>query len=396
MNTNSRLKIYLILILLAGVGLALAVPALVKAHASASSDLQDALADAEKSDQIWVGTAQAARVGRANDPAVDHEATGDTGQIAFVSDRDGNYEIYVMAADGTNVVRLTNDPARDGSPAWSPDGAKIAFVSDRDGGNEIYVMAADGSNQIKLTTSQADVSEPEWSPDGSKIVYYSIIDMVTVTIYTMDADGSNRIELYSAAPWEIYPAPSWSPNGTQLAMECYGEGSNPTDICVMDADGTNVSHLPNTAGGNRPTWSPDGSMIAFERDGDIYVIAADGSNLINLTSSQATESWPDWSPRGDKIAFQRFVNSTLQTCIMDADGSHQYVLVDQGITWCCPPKINFTWSPDGSQIAYEERGEISTVILDEGVPQNVTNNVANDNEPAWRPLLRVYLPLIIR
>jgi Tol biopolymer transport system component len=348
-------------------------------------------------------TVRAARVGWANDPVGHYEASGDKGQIAFVSDRDGNAEIYVMAADGTNVVRLTHDPAGDLSPAWSPDGAKIAFVSDRGGNDEIYVMAADGSNQIKLTTSQADEAQPVWSPDGSKIVYYSWKDF-SFTIYTMDAGGSNRNELYSDFMWHL-AVPSWSPNGTQLAMECWGEGSDLPDICFMDADGTNVSHLPNSAGGERPTWSPDGAMIAFERDDDIYVINVDGSNQNNLTASQAREFWPEWSPKGDKISYEG-LDGTAHIYIMDADGSHQVVLVDQGFSWCC--QHAYAWSPDGSRIAYveqrEEDGEvnmeISTVTLDEGVPQNVTNSVANEGDPAWRPLnqafSRVYVPLFIR
>jgi TolB protein len=322
-----------------------------------------------------------------------------------VSDRDGNDEIYVMAADGTDVVRLTNDPAEDTSPAWSPDGAKIAFVSDRDGNDEIYVMAANGSNQTNLTTSQADETLPQWSPDGSKIVYYSW-DGSAVSIYTMDADGSNRHELYSGY-MSFVPAPAWSPDGAQLAMKCLGEGSNPPDICVMDADGTNVRHLTNAAGGQAPTWSPDGSTIAFERDDDIYAIDADGTNLTNLTASQADEHRPLWSPRGDKISYERLVNATLHICIMDADGSDQGVLVDQGIPWCCPQA--YAWSPDGSHIAFEEHlsegsggtnMEISTVTLAEGVPQNVTNNVADDTEPAWQPHTQarwwVYVPFVTR
>jgi Tol biopolymer transport system component len=345
-------------------------------------------------------TTRGAQVGRANDPASHLEPAGDKDQIAFVSDRDGNNEIYVMATDGTNVVRLTNDPAEDTGPAWSPDGTKIAFGR----AGDICVMAADGSDQINLTTSQATDAWPKWSPDGGKILYHSW-DMSTVSIYTMDADGSNHNELYSGY-MSFSPTPSWSPEGTQLAMECYGEESNPPDICVMDADGTNVSHLTNTANGQMPTWSPDGAKIAFERDDDIYVIDADGSNLMNLTMSQADEHRPVWSPRGDKITYERLVNGTTHICIMDADGSHQGVLVDQGISWCCPQA--YTWSPDGREIAYEEHlwqrngewnKEISILVLDEGVPQNVTNNVADDREPAWQPLSqapwRVFLPLVI-
>ena len=75
--------------------------------------------------------------------------------IAFTSDRDGNFEIYVMDADGTAQTNLTNNPASDAVPAWSPDGTKIAFFSDRDGNREIYVMDADGTNPTRLTSDPA-------------------------------------------------------------------------------------------------------------------------------------------------------------------------------------------------------------------------------------------------
>lgn len=86
------------------------------------------------------------------------------GKIAFASDRDGNDEIYVMNADGSNQHRLTDNPTRDWDPAWSPDGMKIAFVSYRDGNAEIYVMNADGSNQHRLTNSPTWDWFPAWSP----------------------------------------------------------------------------------------------------------------------------------------------------------------------------------------------------------------------------------------
>ena len=87
-----------------------------------------------------------------------------TGRIAFVSDRDGNVEIYVMDADGSNLTNLTNNPAYDWLPVWSPDGSRIAFVSDRDGNWEIYVVDADGSNLTNLTNNPADDLLPAWSP----------------------------------------------------------------------------------------------------------------------------------------------------------------------------------------------------------------------------------------
>ena len=86
-----------------------------------------------------------------------------TSRIAFTSYRDGNFEIYVMDADGSNQIRFTNNPASDTSPAWSPDGSRIAFHSWRNGLPEIYVMDANGSNQTRLTNNLVDIdSTPAW------------------------------------------------------------------------------------------------------------------------------------------------------------------------------------------------------------------------------------------
>ena len=94
--------------------------------------------------------------------------------IAFESLRDGNFEIYVMNADGSGQTRLTNNPVLDGSPSWSPDGGRIAFESLRDGNVEIYVMNADGSGQTRLTNDPAFDGSPSWSPDGGRIAFESL------------------------------------------------------------------------------------------------------------------------------------------------------------------------------------------------------------------------------
>jgi len=174
-----------------------------------------------------------------------------SGQIAFISDRDGNLDIYLMNADGSGVMQLTNDPSNDTYPDWSPDGTRIAFTSFRDGNWEIYVMNADGSHATRLTDNGAQW--PAWSPDGTRIAFNTV------------RDGN----------WEIY---------------------------VMNADGSDPRNLTNSPDEDgSPAWSPDGTKIAFNshRDGneEIYVMNADGSGLGNLTNNPAADGGAAWRPQ---------------------------------------------------------------------------------------------------
>ena len=116
---------------------------------------------------------------------------GTNGKIIFASDRDGNKEIYVMDADGSNQTQISNHTKNDSEPSWSPDGSKIALQSERDGKKEIYVMDADGSNATRLTNNSTREYYPSWSPDGSKIAFVSDRDGGTDAskeIYVMDTD----------------------------------------------------------------------------------------------------------------------------------------------------------------------------------------------------------------
>src|SRR5213083_3084647 len=119
-----------------------------------------------------------------------------SGLIAFVSNRDGNNEIYVMNADGTGLTRLTNDPASDVYPAWSPDGSRIAFTSTRDGHNNIYIMNADGSGVTQLTTETTSFGSqaPAWC--GTRIAYMTDEDYSPYPdVYVVNDDGSGETRL---------------------------------------------------------------------------------------------------------------------------------------------------------------------------------------------------------
>ena len=107
---------------------------------------------------------------------------GGQGQIAFASNRDDNWEIYIMDTDGKNVHNLTNNAGDDIAPVWSPDGSQIAFISRRVNKQNLYRMNADGTNLVKLTDNSFQISAPAWSPDGQRIAFVPFDELVSATL----------------------------------------------------------------------------------------------------------------------------------------------------------------------------------------------------------------------
>jgi len=265
-------------------------------------------------------------------------------KIAFQSTRDGgcqpykgcNFEIYTMNGDGSGVTRLTNNPASDEIPVWSPDGTRIVFSSFRDpagsfgtqsGNRDIYVMNADGSNVKRLTNDPGLDIGASWSPDGSKIAfisdrYVAAYGTRVYGIYIMNADGSNVV-MPTRPFWDGGAA--WSPDGKKIAFSSAARHSEEqvyphTEIYVMNVDGSGITRLTtNGASDDVVSWSPDGKQIGFysSRDGDqgIFVMNADGSSPKRI----GTGSGPRWTYNWKYITFQKAGDSQLY--IMNADGS---------------------------------------------------------------------------
>ena len=262
--------------------------------------------------------------------ASDSIAQGFEPRIVFASNRDGDWDIYSMDVNGNNVVQLTDHPAIDHYPACSPDGRRIAFLSERGLTSDLYVMDSDGGNVIRLTSDNSKDSRPSWSPDGTKIVFSSSRWVNRNSeIYVMDADGENEINLTNHK-WDDV-RPSWSPDGSKIAFVSMRDGAvafEPRHIFVMNADGTGRRNLTEDTGltdSFSPTWSPDGSKIAFSSrihwmTGDIYVMTADGEKLERLTDKEGNNRQPAYVRNGTRIAFESNRDGDYKIYLMDTTG----------------------------------------------------------------------------
>jgi serine/threonine protein kinase/Tol biopolymer transport system component len=233
-----------------------------------------------------------------NNPASDTHTviSPDRTRILFVSNRDGNSQIYVMNLDGSGQARLSNNNFNDFNPAWAPDGTHITFSSNRTGKNEIYIMDANGNGQTQLTNDPGDDDNPRFSPDGSKIIYDAkSTDGKTESIKSMSPDGNGQTDLTNNGA--VNYDPSFSPDGSRITFVSNKSGS--FEVYQMNANGTGQSRLTNLGTTTfSPRYSRDGEWIVFVGQqngvGQIFIINTNGSGLQNLTNNTVDNINPDW------------------------------------------------------------------------------------------------------
>jgi hypothetical protein len=290
-------------------------------------------------------------------PSVHATLPGANGRIVFVETPATGGAVSTINADGTNRTTVLEKFFSNGvHPVFSPDRQRIAAWFDGD----IFLMDPDGANLWNVTHSPKSDEWPSWSPDGTRIALETQISTTQTKIALMSIYGQDRVELTDGYE------PGWSPDGTQIAYWTASSPNDPNnfDIYKINIDGTGKTRLTETPGPSlrqetSPDWSPDGTRLAYQYNGQVWVMNADGTGEQQVTTGSPPDGGglnPSWSPDGTRIAFER---ATLNETICSPGNCFTRTFWDV-----------MTMNTDGSDI------------------QNVTNTIDGMSEvdPSWESI----------
>jgi len=250
-----------------------------------------------------------------------------------VTDRGGDIgplgEIMLLTGGRKSPTKLTNtDSYLEDEPAWSADGRQIAYVRyPENQPPELWVMEADGSHQ-HVVGAGLPLRSPRWSPDGDSLVAVPADDQSSSLVLVDVKTRQTRTLLDDP---ETEDSPDWSPDGRRVIFTLLPKGGSDENLYVINVDGSGLRRLTSDQGYDySPRWSPDGKRIAFVRQGDVWVMAAEGGDARRLTRGLKADS-PSWSPDGRRIVFVRAAAAFMQPderrrslWIMNADGSGRF------------------------------------------------------------------------
>ncbi len=267
---------------------------------------------------------------------------------------------------------------------------RISFLSDREDDQfDIYVMSADGSDPQRITSTPARKFLYSWSPDGRRLAYDAFA--LGTGIVLTDDEQAWTVVLVENEPTVGHIYPSWSPDGTKIAFVRLDLEQDLRELYVIDADGGNATRLLNDPDGDAfvPAWSPDGTFIVYDwtpegERGHIHVIRADGTGDRRLTNHPKNDTSPAWSPNGRRILFASNRDDSDDIYAMDTDGTDVVNLTDTDAEDRSP-----SWSPDGDRIVFysdrDENQELYVMDADGTDVQRLTDNESNDIDPRWLP-----------
>jgi TolB protein len=260
-------------------------------------------------------------------------------QIAFVSNRSGNKEIWAMDYDGENQHQLTQLHTISLTPRWSPDASRIAFTCYMQPGSssaptaQICVQSMLTNHLISWPRFRGTNSSPAWSPDGSQLMFMSSMNG-SPELFITDASGQRpkRITFSSGAS----TSPTWNPKTGQQVAFVSDRGGIP-QLYVMNADGSSQSKidLPDMGYVIDPAWSPNGQLLSFSwrrpnGNYDLYVMEIATRQLVELTRDVGRNERPSWAPDGRHLVFESTRTGTRQIWSMLADGTAARQLTTQG------------------------------------------------------------------
>lgn len=261
--------------------------------------------------------------------------------------------------------------------------------------HEIHVMNADGSGSRRMIQSSIGLNHHSWSPDARHMAAVGYHDQLqTWSVYTFDTDGENLTRLTNVR-YVFDNEPSWSPDGSTIAFtRTYPAQNHRSEVWLMNADGTDQRWIG--VEGFHVRWSPDGTRLIFQSrisewtggQSDLMTCAVDGSDVRAVTDTPEDELAPIWSPDGSQIAFVADYDGDFDVYVMDADGSDVRRLTESATDDWAPD-----WSPDGSMIAFgadatgTARWEVYVMNADGTSLRRVTDTPAPKTSinPRWCP-----------
>jgi TolB protein len=285
-------------------------------------------------------------------------------RIAYVDEKDGQQDIWVVPAHGGEPIQIINDSAEDRQPVWHPDGESIIYSSKRDDIYQLCLAYLDGSPPAQITSGDIDRFVSDISSDGTKILY--VTSKETSNIFSVNIATGKESGVTSDVALELWP--DVSPDGRTIALQKTSDKGRIYNSSIeTNSREHEVRRLQLAKNGFDPCWSPDGRKLGFLRPAgyfyEIWTVRATGGDEKKLTSgdvlfggftglpyNRAQTRDFSWSPDGSKIAYCAMKSGLVNVWMTSSDGEGETMIssnADPGLILWCP-----LWSPDGSKIAF--------------------------------------------